>query len=156
MDDVSIVIQKLRAGSGLCFKCGSTERTSAECKKAKKGPPKGNSSDKGSRPNSQQREALRVDKGRMIRMRKRKVSWETLEVSHLANPPETMEREHRENKFQTQPGPFSAGVERDLSHGDALLDSGASHVILPMSELTPEGKKLAKPAKPQLAFGNAP
>eukprot|EP00971_Amphidinium_carterae_P306764 6096391-Amphidinium_carterae.1 len=40
---------------------------------------------------------------------------------------------------------LSAGVDYDVTYGDALLDSGASHVILPMNELTPEGKKLAKP-----------
>eukprot|EP00971_Amphidinium_carterae_P010463 206525-Amphidinium_carterae.3 len=44
-----------KAGSGLCFTCGSTEHSSAECKRAKKGPTKGNSSDKGSRPNSDDR-----------------------------------------------------------------------------------------------------
>eukprot|EP00971_Amphidinium_carterae_P236557 4694751-Amphidinium_carterae.1 len=33
---------------------------------------------------------------------------------------------------------LSAGVDdHDLAFGDALLDSGASHVILPLSELTP-------------------
>eukprot|EP00971_Amphidinium_carterae_P128444 2544356-Amphidinium_carterae.1 len=44
-------------------------------------------------------------------------------------------------------------MSHDISFGDALLDGGASHVILPMSERTPEGKKHAKPVRLQLASG---
>eukprot|EP00971_Amphidinium_carterae_P284498 5647958-Amphidinium_carterae.2 len=99
------------AGSGLCFNCGSKEHTSAEGKRARKGPVKGNSSHKGSGLiqvigvghhlqvlAGQRRVALRVEQGQMIRM----VGRDILEVSHLAN-----EREQEGTSLQLFQGPVS-------------------------------------------------
>eukprot|EP00971_Amphidinium_carterae_P192981 3829442-Amphidinium_carterae.1 len=46
---------------------------------------------------------------------------------------------------------LSAGVNHDLSCGDALLDSGASQVILPLEELDEESRKFTKPVGLHLA-----
>eukprot|EP00971_Amphidinium_carterae_P189760 3766603-Amphidinium_carterae.1 len=58
-----------------------------------------------------------------------------LEVSHLTSSPEMMEGEPKENKLYQfgQPGgksPDQFPDDHDLPQGDAILDSGASHVIL--------------------------
>eukprot|EP00971_Amphidinium_carterae_P236905 4702115-Amphidinium_carterae.2 len=137
--------------------------------RAKKGPSKGNSSEKGSRPNSDDRgrspspgaggSAKGSSKGRSgsnVDSNDKNGGNGKPRGKSPGQSPKSDGKGTRREQVPIRLGPLLLHLIINFHFGNALLDSGASHVILPLNnnELSPEGKKHAKQVKLQLASGS--
>eukprot|EP00971_Amphidinium_carterae_P226911 4500358-Amphidinium_carterae.2 len=124
----------------------STEHTAAACKRAKTGPSRG-SSDTRSRPGSSKGRSGSQDRNGG----KGKPTGKSFGKSTKSDSSSTWTKKDQvPNSART----LSASVKYDLLSGDALLDSGASHVILRLEELDDGSKEFAKLVKLHLASGS--
>eukprot|EP00971_Amphidinium_carterae_P352616 6492676-Amphidinium_carterae.1 len=155
----------VRPGSNLCFICGSSAHKASECTRPRRGPgdkasqSRGRSASKDrsrpSTPNRQNSQEKGKKKGGGAKGASGKAARSSSQKSDKS-------READADVKDSKTASGKVAVVRALSvelpsvHGDVVLDSGASHVVLPYTWATDEQKSASNPIDLCMASGKAP
>eukprot|EP00971_Amphidinium_carterae_P348454 6490498-Amphidinium_carterae.1 len=144
----------VRADSGQCFVCGSKQHKSSECTAPRKGPSK---EQPRGREMSKPRSASRKSASGASRGDSKPRTPRSASANSASSVKDDKKKRGRNNKkAEAKAVARALSLNADVSCSmDVLLDSGASHTVLPLSYLSSDERDVAVPVDLCLAAGKS-